>query len=158
MRSPPRLLARRLRRDRVGLAAVEFGLLAPLLALLLTGTVDVALAVAAKLRAQQAATRAIEKISVAGSSGTALASIKAEAAAAAGVPLGNVTIDNWLECDGVRQPSFSGNCTSGSQIGRHASLVVTAGYSPIFDFVFAALGLSQNGKVPVSGRASVRLQ
>ena len=141
-----------------GIAAVEFALIAPILAILLLGATDIALAVSAKLALQQSAARSIEMVNVSGLNGVALDGLQAEAATAAGVTSQNVTIDKWLECDGVRQSDFNTDCVSGSQIGRYVGLTINGSYLPLFGIGFKSLGLTQNGVVPLTGSASVRLQ
>jgi Flp pilus assembly protein TadG len=144
--------------DRRGIAAVEFGFVAPLLALLLLGISDIAMAVAAKMSAQQAAARAIEMVNVSGLNSAAFSQVRAEAATAAGVAVDQVAVSSWLECDGVKQADFDTSCASGAQTARFISLVVNATYDPMFDIAFKALGIGRNGLVPVTGKASVRLQ
>lgn len=148
----------RLGRDRRGVAAVELALIAPMLATLILGTTDIARAVARKLAVQQAAARTIEMASAGGLTGTAYLNMQAEAATAAGVASNKVSTDRWLECDGVRQGDWNTTCASGAQIGRYVSLTINGSYTPMFNLTFRLLGLSQNGTIPVTGMASVRLQ
>lgn len=148
----------RLGRDGRGVAAVELALIAPVLAMLILGTTDIARAVARKLAVQQAAARTIEMASAGGLTGTAYLNMQAEAATAAGVASNKVTTDRWLECNGVRQADWDTTCASGAQIARFVSLTINGSYTPIFDLTFRLLGLSKQGTLPVTGKASVRLQ
>ncbi len=148
----------RLFRSQKGAAAVEFGLVVPVLAMLILGATDLALAVSAKLRLQQAAARSIEMINVAGLNSTALDALPSEAASAAGVDVANVGLEKWLECNAVRQSDFDGTCANGEQTARYVALTINGTYAPLFSIGFKALGLATNGTVPITGKASVRLQ
>lgn len=86
----------------------------------------------------------------------ALQDLQAEGAAAAGVPLNKVAVDTWLECDGNRQPDFDGVCTDSEQVGRYVSVAITSGYKPMFSVFAWAVG--SDGKIPLTGKSSVRVQ
>lgn len=154
-----RMILRRLRRDARGTSIVEMGMLAPFFAMLVLGTVDASRAVVDKMMLQQAASRSIEMASAGGLDSTAFTNLKAEAAAAAGVSASQVTVDSWLECDRVRQASFSGDCTDASQeIGRYVSVAINKNYSPWFASSLAGMGYNISRTIRLQGKASVRLQ
>lgn len=146
----PGILPGILRCDR-GAAIIEMGLVAPLLATLLLGMVDVARAYSSKLELEQAAQRTIEKVmqqrNVASDYSTLLA---AEAATAAGVSPAAVTVDSWLECNGARQDNFDGACSAGQTFARYVTVDIERDHTPMFGKFF--------GTVDLHGVAGVRVQ
>lgn len=150
------LLSRLLLGER-GASSVELAMLAPFFALLILGTVDATRAVSEKMRIQQVAARTIEMATGGGSSASTSALV-AEAATAANVSPGNVTVERWLECDRVRQESFDGTCDSAAEIGRYMSVRISQLYRPWFGSSLAGLGFDVSREITLLGRASVRLQ
>ena len=142
-----------LARDRRGVSAIELGIALPVLAVMLMGVADLALGYSQKLKVQQASARTIEMATASGLNGAAFQLLKAEAASAAGVSQDAVTLDKWLECDAVRQPSFDGTCASGAQIGRFVSIAVSGSYRPLFP-----VGMGSSTTIPIGGYAQVRVQ
>jgi Flp pilus assembly protein TadG len=148
----------RLRADARGTSIVEMAMLAPFFAVLALGTVDASRAVVDKMTVQQAAARSIEMVSAGGLDSGAYDNLKSEAAAAAGVSTSAVTVDNWLECDRVRQPESTTDCTGSQEIGRYTSVVINKTYSPWFASSLAGLGYNISRTITLKGKASVRLQ
>lgn len=147
-----------LRRDERGASVIEFGLLAPVLALLVVGISDISMGYSAKLTLEQAAYRALEKVAV-GTVQPDYNYLKAEAASAAGVPVSAVTVDNWLECNRVRQASFTGVCPNGQMISRYVSIEINWTYDPSFSYGPLARSLGgANGMVPIRANAALRIQ
>jgi hypothetical protein len=146
--------------DARGAGVMELALLAPVLALVLMGMVDVGRALLAKYRINQVAIRTVEKAYV-GSVRTDYSYLKDEASAAAGVPPTQVTVDAWLECDGARQPQFDANCAPGQMSGRFVSVTVADSYRPSFGYGPLGTGsglIRPDGTVALTGRAVLRLQ
>lgn len=155
---------RRLRRlcpHQSGTSLIEFSMAAPMMALLLLGMADFAMAFSRQLQLEQAAARAIELASVSGRNQPNYDFVREEAATAAGVPLSAVTLDTWLECDGVRQALFSGNCANASaEVGRYVEVRITATFAPPFNItglagIFGGSGLST---MTLRGDSTVRVQ
>lgn len=140
-----------------GAAVIEMALVAPLLAAMLIGMVDLSRAYSAKLQLEQAAQRTIERVmqqrNVPSDYSTILVP---EAAAAAGVEASAVTVDNWLECDGARQSSSITSCNSGQTYARYVTVDITKTYTPMFSTRFA--GANTDGTYTLRGRAGVRVQ
>jgi Flp pilus assembly protein TadG len=148
---------RRLPRNERGTSVIEFGLLAPILAVTLMGVTDVSMAYSRKIGLEQAAFRALEKVAV-GSVQSDYQYLKAEAAAAANVPASSVTVTNWVECDQVVQPLWTDNCTATQLTARYVRVSITTNYTPMFfEGPLAATG-DGNGNVAVTAAASVRVQ
>lgn len=151
---------RGLPRDSRGTSVVEFALLAPILAITFMGVTDVSMAYSRQLAIEQAAFRALEKVSV----GTAQSNydyLRAEAAAAdgpGGVLESHVTVTPRLECNQVTQPSFEGTCPNGEMISRYVQINIAYTYTPMFfEGPLAAIGDS-NGRVALTATSSVRVQ
>lgn len=88
-----------------GTATLELALVLPILASLLIGVVDITTAFNRKLVMEQAVQRAIERVMQTTTTQTVEANIKAEAAAAAGIPIENVTVVYTQTCNGVSTPT-----------------------------------------------------
>lgn len=145
-------------RDKRGSSLVEMALIAPVLVLLATGSVDAGLGYSQKLKVQQAAARATELATVSGLVANLQTTMQTEAATAAGVSTSNVTVDLWLECDGVRQLDVNGTCTGAP--ARFASVTITDTYTPMYAAFFSGSGTADNTtmSVPLRGFASARVQ
>ena len=143
-----------------GTSTVELALIFPIGMALMLGAIDASLGFAEQLRVEAAAARAIEQI-------TAYSRVnvndnytasRAEAAAAANVPVSAVTVDNWLECNNVRQSSFVGTCPNNSdQIARFVRVDIRGQFKPVINYG-RFLYTDANGFVRVTGDASTRIQ
>lgn len=147
--------------DRRGVSVVEFALIAPFLGVLVMGIGDLARGFSAKFALEQAAHRALERV-ISGTTASPAATqnydyVKAEAAAAAGVPLANVTLQQWLECEGVRQASFTTICGANDEIERYISIRIDSEFEP--SFPYGPLGeVAEDGTVPIFAEAALRVQ
>lgn len=156
-RSHPRL--REVGADCRGTSVMELALVAPVLCLMLAGIVDLAMGFSSRLTLEQAAYRALERVMVGGVQDD-YSFLRAEAASAAGVTEDKVTVDQWLECNQVRQPSFSGSCPSGQQTGRYVQITVNSTYRPSFSWgpLGTRFGQSADGTIPIQAIAAVRVR
>jgi len=153
MRVPLFLLAR-LGRDRRGTSIIEFALAAPVMAVMLMGLVDVASCYSAQMSIQQAAARSLERLQASGSSDTTY--LRAEAATAAGVPLSQVTVDSWLECDDARQAATVTSCSAGQTSARYVQVTITSSYEPFFGY--SPVGTRDgSGNVALSAASALRV-
>jgi Flp pilus assembly protein TadG len=150
-------------RDRRGAAIIEMGLLLPVMATVVIGVADVSRAYSQKLLLEQAAYRAIEKVQQYQSTESTYSTLQNEvvsASTSAGftdVTTSNVTIDYWLECDGVRQASYDTVCSSGQTYARWISVDVTHSFTPMFASSRWP-GSNSDGSYTLHGRASLRTQ
>ncbi len=146
--------------DRRGTSVIELGLVAPLLGFLFMGMYDAAQGIERQHELEQAAQRAVEKAAVFGSAGSDFDDIDDEAAEAAGVDVDDVTFDRWLECEGVRQTSFTDVCANGEEIARYVSVEIDGGYELYFAYgpIGRAFGVNDQGVMPISVDALVRIQ
>ncbi len=134
-------------------------LIAPALAGLLFVGMDVGLAFWEKHQLEQAAQRGIELALAPGTIGTgSFSHLGPEVRSAYGKPVQSLTVDNWLECNGVRQSTWNSFCPAGQTFARFVSVRVQAEYVPQYSFGGILHGDGQNGGYVLTGDASVRLQ
>lgn len=150
-------LLHRLETDDRGASVVEFALFIPVFAVMVMGIGDVAMGYSTKLQVEQAAYRALEKVAL--GSVTDYQTLRNEVAASdgsGGIQASDVTVDNWLECNRVRQGSFTGTCTTGQDTARYVSVTVNWSYTPQFEY--GPLVGNSSGVVPITASASLRIQ
>ena len=158
----------KLARDDRGTSIIELGLLAPILATLVIGMTDISMAFSEKLKLEQVAQRAIEKAmqGMQGDDSTDIFNtLKAEAAAAAGVSESAVTVRYWLECNSVSQNTSASTmqadyekvCANSSQVySRHLNVSIQKNFTPTFSVRW--LGSNSDGTFTLSGEAGMRVQ
>jgi Flp pilus assembly protein TadG len=158
-------------RDERGASLIELALVAPFLATLTIGVVDIAGGYSAKLQLEQAAQRTIEramqaeKNEINGLNVDFYDSLKAEAAEAADVDDSAVTVKYWLECNGVNQntsPStmdadYGKVCTGGQAYARYLSVKIVKNYTPMFQVDWIK-GANADGTFTLEGEAAMRVQ
>ncbi|MES2494079.1 MAG: TadE/TadG family type IV pilus assembly protein [Pseudomonadota bacterium] len=143
--------------DRSGTSILELSLVAPLMVLMVCGAGDAAVGFARKLALQQAAARAVEMTLAAGLTTTMDTVARSEAAGAAGVPLAQVAVAKWLECNGTVMSSIDDICASGIP-ARFVSVRVTDTYSSAFRSLLSGMGAGNWSAVPLTGFAEARVQ
>jgi Flp pilus assembly protein TadG len=152
--------------DAGGATLIEFALLLPILALFLLGTIDVSRGIATKFGLEQAAQRTIEIAALGGRPRADYSFLRDEAATAAGVPVANVTLNQWLECRtaagvSTRQSSFSGTCATGQTEARYVEISIVRDYMPTFSYGPLASGMANvqaDGSIRLTADAGVRVQ
>ena len=151
-------------RDERGASIIEMALVAPILASLLIGMVDMSLGYSAKLQLEQAAQRAIEK-AMNGEKETAFfEALEDEAVAAADVPASQVEVRYWLECNGVSQNSspstmeadYEKVCPDGEAYARYVNVRIEKAFTPMFDKPWASS--NPDGTFTLVGEAGIRVQ
>ena len=147
----------RLARDDRGASVIELALVMPIMASLLIGMVDLSRAYSHKLKLEQAAQRAIEKVQQYQATSSTYSTLQAEAATAAGVPTANVAIDYWLECNGVRATNYESVCSGTQVYARWVQVDVTGTFTPIFASKRYP-GANTNGTFTLHGIAGMRTQ
>jgi Flp pilus assembly protein TadG len=143
---------RTLARDTRGAAIVELAIVSPMIALLTVGVVDMSNGFNKKLKIEQAAQRAIEKIMNTSASDTIENTLAAEAAHQGGVPLDNVTVTYRLECDGAETDAEE--CGEDQKTSQWITVTVTDEYQPLFTRRFGP----GTGAYQLSATAGVRIQ
>ena len=147
----------RLAKDERGASIIELALVAPVLASLLIGMVDLSRAYSYKLQLEQAAQRAIEKVQQYQTTTSTYGTLQSEAATAAGVPTSNVAIDYWLECNGVRATTYDSVCPDGQTYGRWVTVTVTGTFTPMFRSKYYPRA-NANGTFTIQGKTGMRTQ
>ncbi|MBA3729366.1 MAG: pilus assembly protein [Sphingomonas sp.] len=142
------------REDR-GSVTIELALIAPILATLLIGLVDIGTAFSHKLRLEQIANRAVEKVQQNGFDTSFETTLESEAAAAAGSGA-TADLTYWLECNGTRVGTYTAGCTAGVASARYVQVEVVKTHTPIIAAKFS--GSNANGTITVRGIAGVRTQ
>lgn len=148
---------RSLARDERGTSLIEMALVMPVFASMLLGMVDISRAYSAKLQLEQAAQRAIEKVQQYRTVTSTYSTLQAEAVDAANVDPSAVTVDPWLECNGVRQTDYNGVCTSGQHPSRYITVSIQKIFTPMFGSRYFP-GANANGTYTLTGRAGLRTQ
>lgn len=148
-------MIRHLLRNQRGSAAVELALLAPVLGVMVIGVVDMSNAYGRKLVLEQSVQRAIEKVMQTTVDTTVDQTIIDEAAAAAGVPKAQVTLDFWLECNGARQANYdTDECTSTETEARYIVVSILDKYTPMFPLRFS--GIDPDGTYHITATSGIR--
>lgn len=142
--------------DESGSSVIEMGLVAPFLAAMLIGMVDLSRAYSTKLQVEQAAQRTIEKIQVTSYQPTDNTTLQTEAAAAAGVAVANVTVSSWLQCNNSStKQSFTGSCSGSEPFARYVEIQITKAYTPLFAVKWDR---TASGIWTINGKAGIRVQ
>lgn len=143
-------------RGERGTVTIELALIAPILATMLVGLVDIGTAFSNKLRLEQIANRAVEKVQQDGFDTTWEATLEAEAAAAAGSGA-TADLTYWLECNGTKVGTYTAGCAAGVPIARYVQVEVTKSHTPIITARFSGSS-NANGTITVRGIAGIRTQ
>ena len=146
-----------LAREERGASVIEMALVAPVLATLLVGMVDISRAYSARLMLEQAAQRSIEKVMQYQASSSTYTTLYIEAAIAASVPITAVTVDYWLECNGVRAADYESGCPTGQTYARYVTVSIDKDFSPMFGTRFFP-GANADGTYTITGEAGLRTQ
>lgn len=142
-----------LARDERGTSLIEFGFLAPFLALLTMGVIDLSRGLAERFAIQQAVNRGLELVQ----SRPAVADpdsgevdydfVTEEVAEAAKVPESQVTLTRWLECSGTEKPVDS-TCAPGQTVARYLRVRVTKNFDAEFYY----------DQIPMAASGTLRTQ
>lgn len=147
-------LLRTLKSDERGAALIELAILAPVLAALTVGVVDLSNAFGRKLNLEQAAQRSIEKVMNTTADTTPTQTIIDEASAQAEIPDDQVSVTYYLECDGVASDVEA--CADDEVETKWLMVTVTDSYEPMFSMKFA--GVADDGKYHLSASAGMRVE
>ena len=129
-------LSRTLRGDESGAAVIELALIAPVLAFMTIGIIDVSQAFNRKLTLEQAAQRAVEKVMQTTGTTTPEETIKEEAASQGDISEDDVSVTYRLECNGEVEADFDTECAPGEAEARWLMVTVAGQYEPMFPMHF----------------------
>lgn len=144
-----------------GTAVVELAILAPVLALLTVGIVDLSKGITRRLEVSDAVHSVLEKAAAnnfnikASETDTTYTFLKDEAADAANVDPSEVTVKVWLECDGEEQPQGTPSCDTDEVSATYVQLTIGTTFRPSFTSIVAP---DANGTYPIWAEAAVRIQ
>jgi len=162
------VLARRIAADERGTSLIEMAMVAPFLGVLIIGTVDIARGYNERLKLEQAAHVALEKVQGYQANSSTYTTLKDEAVNAAklagftNTTAADVAITYWLECNGVKQTgttmaeAYDKTCTTGETYQRWLQIEITQTYTPYFSLKWA--GANANGTFTLKGKAGMRTQ
>ncbi len=145
-----------LRRDCRGMATVELAIIAPVLASMIVGVVDLSNAFGRKLALEQATQRAVEKVMQTTLEKTTEEVLKEEAAAQAGIAVDNVVVTYQLECDETAQADYTQSCAASQREARYLLVTASDTYTPMFPVHF--LGINADGTYHLSSTSGIRTQ
>jgi Flp pilus assembly protein TadG len=172
---------RKLLADRRGAAVLELALIAPVLAFLTIGVVDMSNAFSRKLALEQGAQRAIEKIMQTTGTTTVEGTLKTEAVCQVNgmngdgtcktspIAASNVTVTYTLECTDAGNATTTQSSTASATFdtytcpvgtvsqARYIEVAVTDKYDPMFSTHFAAFN-SGDGTYHLSATAGMRTE
>jgi Flp pilus assembly protein TadG len=123
-------------RDSDGAVTIELAMVAPILAAMLIGLVDLGNAYSKKLRLEQVAQRTVEKVMQNSFKVADAATLKTEAETGAGTGA-TATVTFWLECNGVTETgataaaAFASECADGEQYSRHVQVSIVKPHTAI---------------------------
>ena len=147
--------ARSLMRNERGVSVIELAIAAPVLGILIMGIGDLGRGFSERYFLQQAANRALE-LGHLGTSGSNYNHLIREAAAAAGVPESNVTLTQWLECNGTVK-AFDSFCDPGQTVARFIRLSIRSSFTPFFGTSIYR-NVQPDGTVRIDAMAALRVQ
>jgi len=159
-------LHRSLRSDKRGAAIIELAMVAPVLALMTIGVVDLSNGFGRKLRLEQAAQRSIEKVMQTTGELTVEDTIAQEAVCQyngtnedgsckeAPLTTDNVVVEHRLECNNV--VTENSDCADGETEARWIQVTVSDDYEPLFPVHFS--GIDDGGKYHMVGVAGMRTE
>ena len=149
--------------DDRGTSLIELALVTPIFAAVLMGMVDLSRAYSEKLQLEQATQRAIEKVFNNQTQSTSYNTLKAEAVSAAhdagytSVTATDVTIDYWLECNGVRASNYDTPCADGQLFARYLNVAIQKKFVPNFGTKYFP-GANSDGTFTLKADAGIRTQ
>ena len=153
-------------REQRGAAMIELAFIAPVIALMTVGVVDLSNGFGTKLRVEQAAQRSIEKVMQTTGVTTVEDTIAAEAVCqyngtnadgsckTAPLTTADVLVTHRLECNNV--VTTDPDCTPGQKEARWIQVTVSTDYTPMFPLKFS--GIESNGKYHIESVAGMRTE
>ncbi|MDG5751220.1 pilus assembly protein [Qipengyuania sp. XHP0211] len=124
--------SRKLRGDQQGTATIELAIATPVLLMFALGGIDLALGFVHKLEVQQYAQIGADYVMSEMETVPTDVEIKARVHEGSGVPLGDITVERWIECDGEKN-SLPACINAGFDYTQYLSIEVDQDYEPILD-------------------------
>jgi len=155
-------------REERGAAIIELAFVAPVIALMTIGVVDLSNGFSAKLRLEQAAQRSIEKVMQTTGVTSVEETISNEAICqvngtnndgsckTAPITAANVTVTHLLYCGADTTPSPDTDCAEGITESRWIQVNIWDDYEPLFPVHFS--GIDSGGKYRIQATAGIRTE
>ena len=169
-----RRLMDRLRADEGGAAVIELAIVAPVLALLTMGVIDMSNGFSRKLQLEQGAQRAVEKVMQTTGVLSVEDTIAQEVVCQVNgtnedgscktdpITTANVTVEHRLECDGVVSTTDSdgdgdSDCATEDEVkSLWIKVTVWSDFEPMFPFKFS--GIDEDNKYRIQAVSGMRTQ
>lgn len=155
-------------RAKRGAAIIELAIVAPVIALMTVGVVDLSNGFSSKLRLEQAAQRSIEKVMQTTGITSVETTIVNEAVCqvngtnddgtckTAPITAANVTVDHLLYCNAAAEPTEAEDCAAGEIESRWVRVTIRSDYEPLFPLHFS--GIADDGKYHLEASAGIRTE
>ncbi|HEY0111558.1 MAG TPA: TadE/TadG family type IV pilus assembly protein [Allosphingosinicella sp.] len=143
---------RALSRDERGVSVIEFGFLAPVLAMLAMGIIDLSRGLSERFSLQQAVNRSLELVQSRPARANENATdvdysfVEDEAIAAAGDGA-TVTLTRWRECNGVEATPYADSCPEGQDQARYLRVRITKSFAG--EFYFDTIPMAASGALRI---------
>lgn len=124
--------SREVRADQKGTATIELAIATPVLLMFALGGIDLALGYVHKLEVQQYAQIGADYVMSEMETVPTNVEIKTRVHEGSGVPLGDITVNRWIECDGKKN-SLPSCINAGFDYTQYLSIEVDQDYEPILD-------------------------
>lgn len=156
-----------IRSDSRGAAVIELALVAPILAAMVIGMIDLGAAYSTKVQLEQVAQRIVEKAQQNGYKESDAATLQTEAttaATAANITGSSATVTDWMECTNssgtTTRTTYTSQCNTNDTYARYMQIDIQASYRPIILARFAGMtsGGSGNSNWTLHGVAGVRIE
>ncbi len=153
-------------REQRGAAIIELAIVAPVIALMTVGVVDLSNGFSSKLKLEQAAQRSIEKVMQTTGITSVETTIANEAICqvngtnadgsckTAPITAANVTVTHRLECDGTLSAGV--DCATGEVSSKWIQVTIWDDYEPMFPVHFS--GIDDGGKYRIQASAGMRTE
>lgn len=153
-------------REQRGAAIIELAIVAPVIALMTVGVVDLSNGFSSKLKLEQAAQRSIEKVMQTTGITSVEDTIVKEAVCqvngtnndgsckTAPITADNVTVEHLLYCNAATEPSADTDCAAGETASRWIQVTIWDEYEPLFPLHFS--GIDAGGKYRIQASAGIR--
>ena len=155
-------------REERGAAIIELAIVAPVIALMTVGVVDLSNGFGTKLRVEQAAQRSVEKVMQTTGITNVETTIANEAICqfngtldngtckTAPLTADNVAVVHSLYCNNGATPVATDDCPDGQTESKWIKVTVTTEYKPMFPLHFT--GIDANGKYRIQASAGMRTE
>ena len=155
-----------LSREQRGAAIIELAIVAPVIALMTVGVVDLSNGFSSKLLLEQAAQRSIEKVmqttgitsvedTIANEAICQVNGTNADGSCkTAPITAANVTVTHRLECNGVLSANV--DCAPGEVSSKWIQVTIWSDYTPLFPVHFS--GIDAGGKYRIQASAGMRTE